>query len=441
LQKWALVEGPGMVTFDPPELKQKIIEARAKLNEDLGAYLFEDTYPVWEEDFDPTEYNEAVLTEESRLEVVLPNCQDEYDFSVGDLLRLADELVSCEFVEDRAVCSKNHAFVLVDVADFDSELVLRRTPTYHSRGVGGARMIGLEAVFKDSDGECRCGLVRGFTMFGLKMVQLLNYEDWRPPVDADDLFIEIRHSGTRSPEFLFSVARAYIFELNASLRIALKEIIWSTEIEDWQGLLESEEAEVEGIEFRLRPLNAGAGIDELIRLYNVAISSENTDVEILNLVKVVEYVSQAVLRRGLNESVRLKLSDPRALQPSSEYIQELGRVFEEKSMKRKDKEAIKETVRACCDAVALVGFAPKCLKKLKAIDVNSSRQKRLEALDEFADCIYSTRSSIAHAKANYRPTGRECPQEQLHRFSVCVKQAAAQVVRWYTLLPESERLS
>jgi hypothetical protein len=135
------------------------------------------------------------------------------------------------------------------------------------------------------------------------------------------------------------------------------------------------------------------------------------------------------------------LQSPAALNPSANYILELEALFAEESTYRKDREAVALTACTCCEATELAKVCPPFLKELRNVSGSTKRKEKDAALATFAKALYSTRNSIAHAKANYDPTGDECPREELAAFSRCAKVAAQQVVRWYAARPEAERVT
>jgi hypothetical protein len=179
----------------------------------------------------------------------------------------------------------------------------------------------------------------------------------------------------------------------------------------------------------------------LLELYSSAISASDIHVSILYFTKAVEFVSQTVVRQQATEAIRAKLLSPRALSPTADFIMELEPVVDEQRAFKKDREAIKHTVAICCEATELSRIAPNFLTDLKKINRTSKEKERGDALTKLGASLYSTRNSIAHAKANYSPTGEECPAEDMVAFTSCIKVATQQVIRWYGSRPENERLT
>ena len=58
-----------------------------------------------------------------------------------------------------------------------------------------------------------------------------------------------------------------------------------------------------------------------------------------------------------------------------------------------------------------------------------------------AECIYSTRNEIAHAKANYDKRGTECPLKYREEFCKMLDIIAVRCIRWFAMQPEDKRVA
>ncbi|MBW4657263.1 MAG: hypothetical protein KME15_01190 [Drouetiella hepatica Uher 2000/2452] len=286
--------------------------------------------------------------------------------------------------------------------------------------------------------EVHCSLTKGFTIFGILISSIGEYDKYFPPILDADLFIEIRFNQRVSELKIWEIFESYLFELNSSLNISVSVSPRPYLETSWL----DERCDNYIPDPRFRPLLLGKGLSELLKLYNRATASNDPDVQILYFTKVVEYVSQTVVRIQSHEAIRAKLLSPRALQPDAEYISELENLVETQRNFKKDREAIRQTILICCEVSELAKLAPSfLLKDFKHISSESNQQDKAKALEALAKSLYSTRNEIAHAKANYAPTGEECPQDQLVSFSQCIQVASQQVIRWYYFTPESIRLT
>lgn len=285
--------------------------------------------------------------------------------------------------------------------------------------------------------EIDCYLTQGFTIFSILIASIEEYDKYFPPILDTDLFVEIVFKKTIPESLQNNIFEAYLFELSNCLDISFEISPRPYLDQSWY----NERCDEYVPDPRFRPLLLGTGTTEVLKLYNRAISSKNLDVQILFFTKVIEYVSQTVVRLQSYEAIRAKLLSQRALQPNAEFISELENIIEKQRLLKKDKESIRQTIVTCCEATELVKFAPPFIKEFKHISSESNQQDKLKALESLGKSLYSTRNEIAHAKANYIPTGDECPEEQLFQFTKCVKIASQQVIHWYYFTPESIRLA
>ena len=138
-----------------------------------------------------------------------------------------------------------------------------------------------------------------------------------------------------------------------------------------------------------------------------------------------------VVREKQYEDLRKRLLSREALNPNADYLDGLLRLVEENRVLKRDAEALKLSIERCCDSVPMASHAPKYLSRLGAVSAQSSSEDRKSALSDLADALTATRNQLAHAKANYRSTGKECPPEQIDSLVACAKLAAEQCIRWY----------
>jgi hypothetical protein len=239
-----------------------------------------------------------------------------------------------------------------------------------------------------------------------------------------------------SAEEVRAYAAAFLYELNLALDIQLEEFSFrfNEEYPDEATIAKKLEA------IAFRPLLTGPGMGEILRHYNDGILAHSAGDAVLSFSKVFEYVSATVVRERLINRTRQKLLSHRARVPDSAYILELQELFETKGTNRKDKAAVILTVRTCCDADDLRHLSPECCTKLSRITANANDKEREAALDSFAECIVSTRNMLSHAKANFDPTGFECPSEQLDQFSQCLRLAAQQAIHYFHGIHPSKRV-
>ncbi|PEA56062.1 hypothetical protein CON64_05385 [Bacillus pseudomycoides] len=276
-------------------------------------------------------------------------------------------------------------------------------------------------------------MIGGVSTFNLALTLAHEYNEEYPPSHYDDVFIEIRSNTELNEEIVDSLVQSYIFEVKSTLGIELhRSQRYHYEEED--------SVEEEATPEKLRPLLRGKGVGELLRLYNSSLSVQDVEILLLTYTKVIEYVSQTVIRQELVQETLKKLASPRALVPDANYILELNKVFDGYKNNQKDFQAIKLTIKTCCDIHEIVTIAPEFLKLTKKITIDSKLEDIQTALGEVSDAISNTRNMFAHAKTNYEKKGKECPEDQLFDFAKCVDILAQQIIRWFARQHEDNRI-
>lgn len=291
----------------------------------------------------------------------------------------------------------------------------------------------------------RFSLISGFSQLALDSVFTSNWTKDYPPYFHEELAIEVEWvDGPLTLEEAHAASNAYQYSLETSLGLKLKstERTPVAELLDFEEeLLNSREGRVDGLtRGRIRPLLDGPGLDELHSLYLRATATTDIEVQHLFFTKVIEYVSQTVILQDRDDAVRRLLNTEKALQPDAAYIDALVKqVVSHDRRTRDDLGALKVTIVTCCDALLLAPYAPPSLS-LASITTDSTPQERQRALERLAETIHSTRNEIAHAKANYERTGKECPVQDRGVLIDCMRQIAHAVINWYSNQPADFRV-
>lgn len=290
-----------------------------------------------------------------------------------------------------------------------------------------------------------CSIKRKDTLFTMFIAKTGEFDKYRPCWSEDEYFIEIKVSGNKKLEKneLEEIYQSYLFEINTTYKFGLVARPRPEVIEDYDETEEEQECE-----YKLRPLMFGNGVKNVIRMYNrIEDNQFNYDFSIQEYTKIIEYVSQTVIRQEIIEEANKKLYSPKALKPDANYIKELEDMFiGHKNKYATDRNAIKATIRKCCDVTQLIEHAPKCLNKINTINerLSKAKSKKEEIINELydllSDVISDTRNSISHAKANYNPTGKECPENEKQDYIEMLKLISVQVIRWFYTVNESSRI-
>jgi len=66
-----------------------------------------------------------------------------------------------------------------------------------------------------------------------------------------------------------------------------------------------------------------------------------------------------------------------------------------------------------------------------SMPTDGTEKEREAALENFAEYLVSTRNMFSNSKANYDPTGFECPIQDLATFVKCIRVAAQQLIHYF----------
>lgn len=430
-----------MLRFVSKEFESKLVEAIRLLKErdQFEFFICDDLIDPTEAGFNPGDYDDQVVGWDDLFSVSLLDMSDNQAITYRDFIDLAKELEQIEF-RNQIECWTNKRFLLR--VEFSGAEKFRSFWKLARKGSEGPPHPVFPIETKWESRKYHCALVHGITPFAVAVLKNGNYEDYYPPVLENEFFVEVRCDSQISEEDGMKIAQAYLFEISASAGVYLfpspREIIdydfWEEEGEDKEKLHDSEWNP------RLRPLLLGKGMADVISLYNAGVRAQDSSIQILFFTKVIEFISQTVVRRKVTELGRLKLLSARALDPDADYVKDLQKFFEDQRKYRQDQEAIKLTVKECCDPYELKPKAPKFLNYLYDLGSDATQGQKDEAMAQFGESLSATRNMIVHAKANYAITGKECPLDQISQFAQCSQLAAEEAVRWYHSQHENIRI-
>jgi hypothetical protein len=169
--------------------------------------------------------------------------------------------------------------------------------------------------------------------------------------------------------------------------------------------------------------------DEVIKLYNKAISTGDSEFAILYFSKIIEFISQTVVRAKITELGRKALSSKRAMNPDASFIKELQYLFKDNSY-QKDSDSIKITVQTCSYVNDIISVIPKYMENKFKTDLKKGED---HALAYVASCITATRNNIAHAKSNYKASNLEASEEHYDEFAKLLKIISEHCIRWFSV--------
>jgi hypothetical protein len=244
----------------------------------------------------------------------------------------------------------------------------------------------------------------------------------------EDCFIIIKGENLNL-DFCRMLTKSFIFETNATTSVALAISPVLTSFYDG-----AVTPDFKGLQFR--DLIICEHTEKVIEIYNKAISCEDNEIAILYFTKAIEFVSETVIRAKVTEEGRKALLSNRAMTPDANFIKELQQMFKANSY-QKDSESLKLTIQTCGYFKDIENTIPEQIKKLVQKELQKDEKSALGIL---ADSVTATRNSIAHAKANYRASGKEIPEEQFSELSETLRVLSQHCIRWYASQNDSSRV-
>jgi len=253
-----------------------------------------------------------------------------------------------------------------------------------------------------------------------------------------DFFIEIRGDDLDLEECR-SISKSLMFELNCVSGAVLTPQPNEPDIFDYDvydNKIEEKRKHLKEYGHTHRNLLICKDTENVIDIYNRANSCSDFEMSILYFSKAIEYVSETVVRSKVTEVGRKALTSNRAMKPDANFIKELQELFQNCSYKS-DSESMKLTIQTCCYINDLLLIIPEYIKN----KFNKHRKKSDDdALVFLALCISATRNNIAHAKANYRETGNEIPEDHYENFANLMRVMCQHCIRWYAAQSSSMRV-
>lgn len=423
-----------MLTFFPSEFETEVRDCLRYVEEKKTGFreLNLEFFDINSEDFNPSGYDDIVIDDTYEVSISPDYSDEDVELTLREFIDLINETKGAKLVDNTKCITNKRCLIRISANDY------KDISTIDILLNSEKRIFGVKSSLDEINFSC--SLVNEFSIFGLMVHFTDDYDKYNPSILSDDMFVEIMYDKSMNMEQIDKIFNSYIFEINASHDIKVELNPRPGEYFD-----EVEEEQIIEKSFILRPLLFGKGIDELLTLFNIGM--QNYDYSIIQYTKVIEYVSQTVIREEITNKAQSKLLSPKGLCPDANFIKELEQMFVDfKQRFDSDRSAIKITIKSCCDILEVIACSPKYLKKIKSLKDNLQKNKAdkeslLEsAYDLLADSISDTRNYIAHAKANYNLKGNECPESEKEAFVDMLRILAIQTIRWYSTTYEGRRI-
>ena len=418
-----------MVTFKPPELKDRIAAALDSLAE-----VGESDFFTLDDSFDPAEYVDREVTEDTDFGFTLYNALEPADTTVREVLWWAECLEKGRAVDRTTVVVPGQTIFYVTPSSNNAQALV-------FVGEVGIADLGLTAAGRVDDTRCSVSLVQKFTPFNLFAEKEFECDSKIcPSYGEHDVVAVVSHEGELPVDKARELCCAYLFELAAGhdLTFGISEFPRAVDLY-YDDDFEIPEEEGHRQRLAIRPLDRSRGMSQLHDLYLQGANSNSEEWAFVSFAKVIEFVSVTVVRRTAHEEVRARLMAPGTLRPDAPFIDSLIGLVERQREYRKQREAIRHTLQDCCDLAQVATLLPPYLGG--PIEGSPETKQHKALMTDLSDAIVDTRNRLVHAKPAYESRGKECPDAELERLTRCAKEIAGQVIVWYQGLPEHARVT
>lgn len=440
-----------MITFSPQTLKDSIINSIKKLD-----FLDGDISDITFNEFlnlDETDYEDFTI-DENRTVHLYVGCDTDPAITVKQLISMAQEIDNLTINSAQNYAKSTHeAYFLLEISDYNTFELLNNTfnSQYDSDESSNQNIIYkphyryipdefpvsiLEETVVLNGKTYYASLFKGFCIYHLLVEKSENFDKYNRSYSPDDFFIKIHcKDADIEQDVADALAEAYAFELQSSFDILLPFSKGRGNIASF----EQDDTRTLNLNSNLFPLIYGSGTADVLRLYNTAKTTNDLDFKLLGFTKIIEYIAPTIAQKELLENISLKLTSPNIFKPTATFISELGSIYDKHRVTTtKDNELIKLSILKIITLTEIWEKAPAFIKG-KQTDL-PPESDHIRFLEKIAECIYSTRNKIAHAKANYENRGTECPIKYKEDFCMMLEFIAIRCIRWFSIQPDEKRV-
>jgi hypothetical protein len=318
-----------MLTFNPPDLEQRLGDAVAALAKSADVSI---SYKFIAPHFDPVDFDDIEVLEGSMVELST-YCCDGWSMSVAQIIQFATEVCDPSTSFDGLIYN-SYARTLLRIRLEDA-----RTTAFID-SVCDEGKLGVQTSQTHESHKVVVGLSTNSPHFGISVVlKDFFFDKYFLPSMIDDVFVDVRHERSLGQDAALQFAYAHLFELHSTAGLVVSE--WPR-VSGEEIYLEDEELErLEKRTNRLRLLLVGHGLNSPLQEFVRGLAAAEAEAELLHYAKCIEYVSATVVREKQYHDLRNRLLDADALSPSAAHLDGLMALFEENRRFTKDAEAVR----------------------------------------------------------------------------------------------------
>ncbi|HEK9984169.1 TPA: hypothetical protein TT553_001029 [Streptococcus equi subsp. zooepidemicus] len=427
-----------MIANRNKELVDRLIKVLR--DHDITGYAGEDfeiDLKVLIEQVEDVEFDIDKINDETLIFPEISGVEEYTSIKVRDFLDIFESIESAKINDSQSyACNEYEAYFLLEFPDYDTYTFLQGIVEKNSDIVNIENTTSKfwEMDYLIDGVEYNISLFNGLCLYHFLVEKSGNFDKYYPSFN-DDFFIRIASNSEINLEVCDKLAMSYMFEIQSTLGLALEFSAGRAEIFEFSG--DDTKTISEGSN-RIFPLLYGKGINELQKIYYKAKTSDDLDYRILNYTQILEYIAPTIAQFDLHETIRTKLLSNVVLNPTAEYINELGKIYKiYQDTVVKDSDLIKLAIEKVIDFDSVWSeLAP--IIKIKNAPFNEGNLSNY--INSTSKVVYDTRNEIAHAKANYAKTGNECPEKLKEQFCRVLDKFAVTSIRWFATQQEEKRV-
>lgn len=177
--------------------------------------------------------------------------------------------------------------------------------------------------------------------------------------------------------------------------------------------------------------------------YTRALSIMVEDLKFIHLYKVIEHLSPFIAKKSAYEKMTEQLSVLSEGEITASYIESIFSLSKQYDTSLKDKELAFTAIRECTNIIQLFKYLPQTIQRriykmfrLQLEDIPDVDVVTVQSIGKYVgDCIYATRNSIVHAKANYHVSGLACPIQEYAQLNDFMIELCKSLFEWYEKQP------
>lgn len=179
----------------------------------------------------------------------------------------------------------------------------------------------------------------------------------------------------------------------------------------------------------------------MLKLYVDAQTLNNEDLKFLVFYKIIEYISPSISKKQAYEMLSKKLDMHILRTRDYRFYDSIIDIVRHFDNSMRDNELAESVLIECCDILSLSDLIPTSIRKQLSKDYQIrndikwtyetvSDSQILNLKKRMAEYLTATRNNIVHAKSNYNPTGKECPEMDMEMMNNFMQQLCYAIIMW-----------